>query len=100
MHQKETGYQGGGRLREQCWRQTAVQRQLKTTLKYILAAAWEQRRRESGSHREDEGGEEGSGSGSDGRGKGGRRGLLGVLGQIRVVPRWVDDPVRIQDRRI
>ena len=37
---KETGYKDRGRVRGQWCCQTAAQRQLKTTLKEILAAAW------------------------------------------------------------
>ena len=39
---KETGYKVGVRFREQWWRHTAAERQLKTMLKYISEAAWEQ----------------------------------------------------------
>ena len=42
------GFQGGGREREQLWRQTATERQLKTRLKEFFTAAKERRRRESG----------------------------------------------------
>ena len=45
---KETEYKGGWRVREQWWHQTAAERQMKTTLKYISAAVWEKRRWESG----------------------------------------------------
>ena len=44
---KDTGYEGGGRLRKQWWRQTAAEQQMKTTLKYISAAAWEWQEQES-----------------------------------------------------
>ena len=53
---EETGFDGGGRAREQWWRQIAVKRQLKTTLKYILEAARELRQREFGRRGEGEGG--------------------------------------------
>ena len=36
---KETGFEDGGRAREQWWCQTAAERQLKTTLKDISEAA-------------------------------------------------------------
>ena len=49
---KETGFGGRGRARGQCWRQTAAERQLKTTLKEILVAARKWRRWESGRHGE------------------------------------------------
>ena len=49
------GFVGGGRAREQWWRQTATERQPKTSLKYISAAAWERQQRESGRHGEGEG---------------------------------------------
>ena len=39
---KETGYEGWGRLSEQWWIQTATEQQLKTRLKEISEAAWEQ----------------------------------------------------------
>ena len=40
VYAKETGYGGGGRLREQWWVQTATECQLNTTIKEISAAAW------------------------------------------------------------
>ena len=61
-------------MREQWWRQTAADGQLNITLKEILEAVWDWRRWESdrrGEGKGVEGGEEESGSGSDGRGKGG-----------------------------
>ena len=51
---KEKGYEGGGRAHGQWWRQTSAERQLKTTLKDILAAAWERRRQKSGRRGEGE----------------------------------------------
>ena len=35
---KKMGNEGGGQLREQWWRQTDVEREMKTTIKEILAA--------------------------------------------------------------
>ena len=43
-------YEVGERLRNQWCRQMSAERHLKTTLREILAAAWERRRRESGRH--------------------------------------------------
>ena len=63
---KETGYEGGGRSYKQWWRQTAAERQLKTTLKNILAEVWERQGQESDRRGEEEGGEEESGYGDDG----------------------------------
>ena len=63
---KETGYEGGGRLREPWWRQAAAEQHLKTMLKDILASAWYQRRRESGRRGGGDGVEEELVSGSDG----------------------------------
>ena len=40
---KETGYEGGGRLREPWWRETAARKQLSDTLKEILEAARDRR---------------------------------------------------------
>ena len=40
---KDKGYEGGGRRREQWWRQTAYQKQLSETLKEISATARAQR---------------------------------------------------------
>ena len=40
---RQTGYKGGGRLRDPWWRQTAAIKQLSATLKCILAAEMEQR---------------------------------------------------------
>ena len=45
----EIGCEGGGRLREQWWRQTEAKKQLRDMVKDILVAARE-RRRKSGSH--------------------------------------------------
>ena len=53
-------------MREQWWCQTAAEWQLKTTLKDILEAAWEQRRLESGRRGEGERGTEESDYGGDG----------------------------------
>ena len=39
----DTGYKGGGRLRDPWWRQTTARKQLSATLKDILATAREQR---------------------------------------------------------
>ena len=63
---KDKGYEGGGRLYEKWWQQKAAERQTKTTLKYISAAAWEQRQQESVRRGEGKGVEEESGSGGDG----------------------------------
>ena len=62
---KETGFEGRGRARNQWWRQTAAERQMETTLKEILAPAWEQRRQESGRRGEGERGTEESDYGGD-----------------------------------
>ena len=61
----ETGYEAGGRARRQWWRQTAAERQLQTTLKDILAVAWERRQRESIRRGEGKRGAEESDSGGD-----------------------------------
>ena len=42
---KETAYEGWGRLREPWWQQAAAEQQLKSTLKEILAGAWECQKR-------------------------------------------------------
>ena len=55
---KETGYEGGGRMRNQWWRHAAVEQQLNTKLKDILEAAWDRRQRESIRRGGGEGGEE------------------------------------------
>ena len=39
--ERETGYEGGGRLKESWWRQMAARKQLIATLKEILMAARE-----------------------------------------------------------
>ena len=56
-------------MHEQWWQHTSAERQLNTTLKDILAEAWDRRRWEYVRRGEVEGGEEESGSGGDGRGK-------------------------------
>ena len=56
---RETGYDGGGKLREPWWRQAAAEKQLRVTLKYFLSAATERRRKESGRRGGGKGGEEG-----------------------------------------
>ena len=66
VYAKETGYNRGERFCEQWWRQTAAERQLKTTLKNILAEVWERQGQESDRRGEEEGGEEESGYGDDG----------------------------------
>ena len=43
VYDKETGYKGGRRLREPCWRQTTTRKQPSDTLKDILAAARDRR---------------------------------------------------------
>ena len=43
VYDRETCYEGGGRLQELWWRQTASRNQLSATLKDILAAARERR---------------------------------------------------------
>ena len=63
---KETGFKSGERARETWWRQTAVERQLKTTLKEISSETRERRQRESGRRGEGEGGSEELESGDDG----------------------------------
>ena len=45
---KETGFEGGGRAQEKWWNQTAVENQLKNTLKYISAVARERCRQKFG----------------------------------------------------
>ena len=62
---KNTGYEGGGRLREPWWKQAAAEQHLKATLKDISEAAWQRKLRESGRHGGAKGGEEESVSGSD-----------------------------------
>ena len=52
---KETGYEGGMRLRTQWWQHTAAERQQRTTLKDILTEVWERRQQESVRSGEDEG---------------------------------------------
>ena len=98
--EKETGYEGGGRLRDKWWSQTAAERHLKARLKDISAAVCEWRQQESGRRGEGEGLEEESGSGSEGCGKGGRWGLLGMMGRIQVTSGWADDPMWRQYRKI
>ena len=44
---KDTGYEGGGKLRGPWWRQEAAEQQLETTLKNVLPAAGKCRRKES-----------------------------------------------------
>ena len=62
----ETGYEGGGRLREPWWRQTAAEKQLRATLEDILVAAMERRRQEPSRRGGGEGVEEESDSESNG----------------------------------
>ena len=38
---RETGYEGGGRLREPWWQQAAAEKQMRDTVEEILAAARE-----------------------------------------------------------
>ena len=89
---KETGYAGGGKLREPWWRQEDTEQQLGATLKNILAAVRERQRQESDRNGGGEGGEGESVSSSDGERRGGE-GFLCILGQRRGTPRWVDDPM-------
>ena len=96
---KETEYEGEWRLRNQWWSQKSEERQLKTMLKEILAAAWERLQRESGRRAEGKGGEEESGSGSDWCEKGGLWGLIGKLALRRVTTRCADNPAQRQDGR-
>ena len=63
---EETRFEGGGREREQWWRQTAVERQLKTTLEEILEASRDQQRQEFERRGEGKGGSEESDSGNEG----------------------------------
>ena len=63
---KETEFRGGDGAREQWWRQTAVERQLNTTLKEISEAVRERRRRGFFRCGEVKGGSEESDSGDDG----------------------------------
>ena len=66
VYAKETGYEGGGRLREPWWRQTAAEKQLRATLEDILVAAMERRRQEPSRRGGGEGVEEESDSESNG----------------------------------
>ena len=75
---KETGFESGGRARNQWWRQTAAERQLKTTLKDILEAARDRRRRESVRHGEGKRGAEDLDSSGDGL-EGGGDGVFSVF---------------------
>ena len=66
VYAKETGYEGGGRLREPWWRQAAAEKQLRATLEDILVAAMERRRQEPSRRGGGEGVEEESDSESNG----------------------------------
>ena len=66
VYVKETGFEGRGRARKQWWRLTAMEWQLKTTLKEIFSAARERQQQESVRHGKGEGGLEESESGGDG----------------------------------
>ena len=66
VYAKETGYEGGGRLREPWWRQAAAEKQLRATLEDILVAAMEWRRQEPSRRGGGEGVEEESDSESNG----------------------------------
>ena len=48
VYANETGYKGGGNLHEPWRRQAEEEKQRRATLKYILAAARERRKQESG----------------------------------------------------
>ena len=67
IYDRDTGYEGGGRRREPCWRKTASQKQLNVALEDILALP-RARRCESGRRGEGGGGREvaESDAGSDG----------------------------------
>ena len=56
--EKDTGYEGGMKLRKPWWRQEAAEQQLEATLKNILAVARDRWRQESDRHGGGEGGEE------------------------------------------
>ena len=93
-----TGYERGERICEPWWRHAAAEQHLKSTLKDILLAAWQRRKRESGKLGVGEGGEEESVSGCDGLGVEEQR-FFGMLGRRRVTLGWADDPVKNQDVR-
>ena len=56
---RETGFEGGGRLRVPWWRQKAAEDQLRVTMEAILEAARVRRRQESSRGDGSEGGSEG-----------------------------------------
>ena len=62
VYANETGYKGGGRLRETWWRQEAAEKHMRSTLEGILVAARDWRQQESVRRVRGEGGEEESDS--------------------------------------
>ena len=52
---RETGYEGGGKLRLSWWRQAAAEKNLKVTVEEILAAARVRRQQEFVKHGDNEG---------------------------------------------
>ena len=59
---RETGFEGGGRLRVPWWRQKAAEDQLRVTMEAIWEAARVRRRQESSRGDGSEGGSEGGGT--------------------------------------
>ena len=93
---RETGYEGGGRLRVPWWRQEAAENQLKIMVEAILEAARVQRLQESGRRGESKGGSDGGSWKDNDRGK---TGNIGEMGWIQVTPRCLDNHVRRNDGR-
>ena len=63
---RETGYEGGGKLQVQWWRQATAENQLKVMVKYILVTARVRRLQESGRRGDSKGGLEGEITDSEG----------------------------------
>ena len=59
VFERETGYEGGGKLQVQWWRQEVAENQLKVTVGNILAAARVRWRQECGRLGKSKGGSEG-----------------------------------------